>query len=86
MNIASYKLEVVHTQVELGRCRVKELLKRANMTQLELAEETGLSKKYINDKINNRGPRGMTLSTAKKIAMVLGCTIDELYDWKIHNS
>lgn len=56
------------------------------MSQVELAEKTGLSTQYINDKINNRGPRGMTLENAKKIALVLDCSIDDLYDWSISNS
>jgi putative transcriptional regulator len=74
---------VLKSQVSLGDCRIKKLLKRADLTQVELAEATGLPHKYINDKANNRGPRGMTIVNAKKIATVLGCSIDDLYEWKI---
>lgn len=51
------------------------------MTQQELAIRAGMSKTFINDKIHNRGKHGMWIDSAKKIATVLGCAIDDLYEW-----
>lgn len=51
------------------------------MTQQELAARTGMTSSFISDKINNRGKHGMWLSSAKKIAVVLDCSIDDLYEW-----
>ncbi|TFI48162.1 XRE family transcriptional regulator [Diaphorobacter sp. DS2] len=50
------------------------------MLQRELAELTGLTSQYISDKCNNRGT--MRIDHAMTIAHVLGCTIEELYEWK----
>jgi putative transcriptional regulator len=66
----------------VGRCRLHDLLESRGMTQRQLADRTGFSASYINDKANNRGPRGMTLENAKTIASVLRCTIDDLYEWE----
>nr|WP_280525612.1 helix-turn-helix transcriptional regulator [Neobacillus mesonae] len=60
---------------------MKELLDRRNLSQVELAEITGLSVKYINDKANDRGPRGMELANAKLVALALDCSIEDLYEW-----
>jgi transcriptional regulator with XRE-family HTH domain len=73
-------MEVFYTY-RVGRCRIQELLDARGMTQQELAAKTGMSKSFINDKIHNRGRNGMWVSSAKKIAAVLGCTIDDLYEW-----
>lgn len=66
---------------KVGKCRIQDLLDARGMTQQELAHKTGMSKSFISDKVNNRGSHGMWIDSAKKIATVLGCTIDELYDW-----
>lgn len=73
-------MEVFVTYV-IGRCRIKELLDERGMTQQELADKTGMSKSFINDKVRNRGSHGMWIDSAKKIATVLDCTIDDLYEW-----
>ncbi|NYV67615.1 helix-turn-helix transcriptional regulator [Bacillus sp. Gen3] len=67
---------------KMGRCLVQEILDSRGMTQQQLAKITGLNEKYLSDKINNRGPRGMTLVNAKKIAYALRCHIEDLYEWK----
>lgn len=66
---------------KVGRCRIQELLDEKRMSQQDLADKTGMSKGYINDKIKNRGKHGMYIDSAKKIASALGCSIDELYEW-----
>ena len=73
-------LEVFVTY-KVGKCRIQELLDAKGMTQQELADKAGMSKGYINDKIKNRGKHGMYIDSAKKIASVLGCSIDDLYEW-----
>lgn len=50
------------------------------MTQQELSEKTGMAKTQISDYINNR--RIMSIKNAKRIAYVLKCHIDDLYEWK----
>jgi putative transcriptional regulator len=73
-------MEVFFT-LKIGRCRIQDLLDARGMTQQELADKTGTSKTFINDKIHNRGKHGMWVDSAKKISKVLGCTIDDLYEW-----
>jgi transcriptional regulator with XRE-family HTH domain len=73
-------LEVFVT-FKVGKCRIQELLDAKGMSQQELADKAGMSKGYINDKIKNRGKHGMYIDSAKKIATVLGCSIDDLYEW-----
>ncbi|MDF1510694.1 helix-turn-helix transcriptional regulator [Robertmurraya sp. DFI.2.37] len=67
---------------KVGRCRIQELLDDRGLTQQDLADKTGMSKQYINDKIHNRkGKHGMWIDSAKTIAAALGCAIDDLYEW-----
>lgn len=65
---------------EVGRCLLRYRLKEARMSQQELSEKIKMSKTQISDYIHNR--RKMSLSTAKTIAEAVGCTIDDLYEWK----
>ena len=67
--------------IKVGRCRIQELLDERKWTQQELANKTGMSKQYINDKIKGRGKHGMWIDSAKTIATALGVPIDELYEW-----
>jgi putative transcriptional regulator len=74
-------MEVFNTY-KVGRCRIQELLDAKGMTQKELADKTGMSKQYINDKARNkRGEHGMWIDSAKTIASALNCSIDDLYEW-----
>jgi DNA-binding XRE family transcriptional regulator len=50
------------------------------MTQLELAEEMGITVQQINKYVNNK--QLMSLKVAKNIAAILNCHIDDLYEWK----
>ncbi|WP_142385048.1 helix-turn-helix transcriptional regulator [Cytobacillus massiliigabonensis] len=67
---------------KVGRCRIQDLLDARGMTQQDLANKTGYSKQYINDKIRSRGKNGMWVATAKTIAEGIGCTVEELYEWE----
>ncbi len=58
--------------------RLKELRKKKKLTQLELAEKTGLSHAYIGRlEIGRYDPQ---LSTLKKLAKVLKVSIAELVE------
>ena len=66
---------------EVGKCRLRILLKERKITQNEFANMMGMSKQQINDYISGHTAT-MSLKTAKNIAYVLGCSIEELYEWK----
>jgi putative transcriptional regulator len=73
-------MEVFFTY-KVGRCRIQELLDARGMTQQQLADMTGMSKQYVNDKIRNRGKHGMWIDSAKTISRALNCSIEDLYEW-----
>ncbi|MED0705913.1 helix-turn-helix transcriptional regulator [Aneurinibacillus aneurinilyticus] len=62
-----------------GRCLLGYWLKRAKMSQTELARRIGFSPQVINDYVHNR--RTMNLAVAATISAILNCTIEELYKW-----
>jgi transcriptional regulator with XRE-family HTH domain len=66
--------------VRVKRCRLRELLVYANLTQNELADMVGRPKSQINDYVTN--DKVMSLRVAKEIADALRVTIDELYEWE----
>jgi putative transcriptional regulator len=66
--------------VDVGRCQLRQLLKQRFLSQIELSEISGISKQKISDYANNRSI--MSLSTAAHIANCLGCSIDDLYEFK----
>jgi len=66
---------------EVGKCRLRTLLKERKISQNEFARMMGMSKQQINDYISGYTAT-MSLKTAKNIAYVLGCSIEELYEWK----
>lgn len=61
------------------RCLLPQLLKRRGLSQVDLAQKTGLTETTISLYANNH--RVMSLANAKTIANVLKVTIDELYTW-----
>ena len=58
---------------------LREMLMEANMTQSELANETGLTEAAISNYINKK--RIPTLRAIVNIAYALGCDTDELIDF-----
>lgn len=63
----------------IGKCLLRDRLKDAHMTQLELAERLQVKEQQINKYVNDR--QGMSLKVAKNISAVLNCRIEDLYKW-----
>jgi transcriptional regulator with XRE-family HTH domain len=64
----------------VGKCLLADRLKKADLTQIELAELTNIPKSQISEYVNNK--HVMSLVTAKTISHALNCSIDDLYIWK----
>jgi transcriptional regulator with XRE-family HTH domain len=64
---------------KVGKCKLSDRLKKADLTQTELAELTKIPKSQISEYVNNK--HVMSLETAKIIAHVLECHIEDLYNW-----
>lgn len=64
-----------------GRCLLRMRLRQAGMTQSELARRVNLTPQMIGHYTNNR--KVMSLTHAKNIADVLGCRIEDLYEWEV---
>jgi transcriptional regulator with XRE-family HTH domain len=56
-----------------------ERRKQKGLSQAKLAEKIGKTKSQISDWENDRFV--MEIETAKAIAIVLDCVIDDLYEW-----
>lgn len=63
----------------VGRCLLRELLHRRDMTQAELAERLNVKPQQIQHYIQNN--RVMSLKVAKNISVILNCNVDDLYEW-----
>lgn len=64
---------------KVGRCLLRQRLREADMTQVELAEELNVTVQQINKYVLDK--RKMSLQTAANVAFVLGCNIEDLYEW-----
>ena len=64
--------------------RVRVIRCGYGLTQKQLSDMTGISQSNISDIENNR--ISPTVQTAAKIAVALGCTIDELMSGTIRTS
>lgn len=51
------------------------------MSQQELANRLGISKQQVNKYVKKE--HVMTLKTAKNVAVILNCKIDDLYEWEL---
>lgn len=65
--------------IKAGRCLLLDRLKEAGMTQSDLAARMGVTVQQINKYALNK--QKMSLETAKTIATILKCQIDDLYVW-----
>jgi transcriptional regulator with XRE-family HTH domain len=64
---------------KVGKCLLSDHLKAHDLTQTQLAEMTSITKSQISEYVNDK--HIMSLETAKTIAHVLDCDIEELYQW-----
>lgn len=62
------------------KCLLGDRLKKADLTQTELAEMTNIPKSQISEYVNNK--HVMSLETARIISYVLNCNIEDLYLWE----
>jgi len=63
---------------KLGRCQLPKLRKSRGLTQQQLGDLVGMSRKRISDYERDR--RSMSLETAILISGALGCDVKELYE------
>lgn len=63
----------------VGRCLLRDLLHKNDMSQVELAERLNSSPQQIQHYVQNN--RIMSLKVAKNISVILNCDIDDLYEW-----
>jgi transcriptional regulator with XRE-family HTH domain len=67
----------------VGRCQLRKILRRIGMTQTELAERSGKAEAKISDYCNDKSV--MSLGTAALIASIVGCHIDDLYEFHVES-
>lgn len=64
---------------KVGRCLLRYKLHDKDMTQLELAEMLGITVQQINKYVLDK--QKMSIEVAGNIAFILGCHIEDLYEW-----
>jgi transcriptional regulator with XRE-family HTH domain len=64
----------------IGRSRLPELLVQKHMSQAEFARRLDVTEGYISKII--RLDSKFSIIKAKEAANILGCYIDDLYEWK----
>lgn len=60
--------------------KIKEYLRRGNMTQAELAEQIGINPATLNRKINNVDGNILSVKEANQIVAILNVPKEELTD------
>jgi DNA-binding XRE family transcriptional regulator len=68
-------------EVHILKCNLRDRRKKAGITQEQLAQEVGVSKTRISEYENNNV--NMTIITAKKLAAVCNCTIDDMFEFYV---
>lgn len=62
------------------RCLLRELLRKADITQRELADLLNVTVQQINKYALDK--QKMSIQVAKNISYILNCTVDDLYEWE----
>lgn len=65
---------------KVKRCLLRELLRKSDMEQRELADLLNVTVQQINKYVLDK--QKMSIQVAKNIAFILNCTIDDLYEWE----
>lgn len=63
----------------VGRCLLADLLRKAGMTQQELAIKLNIPKQQVNKYVHNK--QQMSYKKAREIAYLLNCSMEDLYEW-----
>ena len=63
----------------VGRCKIRDWRKKYDMTQNDLADQSGVSQSTISKYEN--GEYRPDLKNLKNIAASFNCHIDDLYEW-----
>ncbi|UGB31665.1 helix-turn-helix transcriptional regulator [Metabacillus sp. B2-18] len=63
----------------VGRCLLADLLRKAGMTQQELALKLNIPKQQVNKYVNNK--QQMSYKKAREISYLLNCSMEDLYEW-----
>lgn len=65
--------------LQFGRSRLPELLDARHMSQAEFARRLKISEAYVSQIV--KGDRKFSYLTAKRAAVILKCSTDDLYEW-----
>jgi len=65
----------------VGKCLLLDLLNGANMTQRDLAIKLGVTEQQVNKYVRDR--QRMSIQTAKNVAHILNCSMEDLYEWTV---
>lgn len=63
----------------IGKCLLKLRLNERRMTQRQLSDITGISEQQLSN--YSSGLYYMSVEKAKNISNILGCDIEDLYEW-----
>ncbi|MEC0694930.1 helix-turn-helix domain-containing protein [Bacillus atrophaeus] len=63
------------------KCRLGDVLKEYDMTISDIAENTNLSERRLNDYVNGIKTT-MTMNVAMTVAKTIGCHIEDLFVWE----
>lgn len=65
--------------LRIGRSRLPDLLDKKRMTQADFARRMNISEAFVSQII--KGESKFSLLKAKQAADILGCYIEDLYEW-----
>lgn len=68
-------------EIKVGKCLLKYQLDKIGMSQQELANLLKMPRSQISDYVHKR--KIMSLKTGKLISIIVGCDINDLYEWII---
>ncbi|CDQ17980.1 helix-turn-helix transcriptional regulator [Halobacillus karajensis] len=64
---------------KVGRCLLRDQLKTKGMTQQDLALKLDITVQQVNKYVTDR--QRMSIQVAKNISEILGCHMEDLYEW-----
>lgn len=70
---------VIKKLYKVGKCKLSDRLKEADLSQQQLSEMCNIPKSQISEYVNNK--HIMSIETAKNISIHLKCNIEDLYEF-----